>query len=303
MKDDYAYYSRASWKTRALNTLRRIFLWRPLENWLAARTQGRHVSSFMARLVPHEYLYPRGSWRNVRRNGFDLKLDLSDAVDHYIYYGLAEPGYDRLFQYVKSGARVIDVGANIGMLSLPLARTVGNGRVVSFEPDPQNRKRLNEHLAMNAVANVTVLPYGLGAEARTFELYKVVGTNSGMNRILTDRTATGRFPHTSIDVRRLDDLWPDLGLDVLHLMKIDVEGFEMAVLQGAERTIEKHRPVLFIELDDDNLRENGTSAAALVEWLAERGYSVSAAESGAPIGTTELAHCHLDILATIGGQA
>lgn len=299
MRDTYAYYDNASPKTRVLNALRRVFLWRPLENLLARASRGKEVGSFTARLIPQEYLYPKGSWRMVHRNGADLKLDLSDAVDHYIYFGLAEPGYARLFALVRNGAQVIDVGANIGMLTLPLARAVGNGRVVSFEPDPVNRARLEEHLEMNRVGNVTVLPFGLGAEAGRSELYKVVDTNSGMNRILTGPVPAHAYPHSTIEVRRLDDLWPELGLDGLDVLKVDVEGFELSVLRGAARTIERHKPVLFIELDDDNLRENGSSAAHLVQWLHDRGYAVEDAIKGVPIRAGELEHCHLDILCTM----
>jgi FkbM family methyltransferase len=297
MATDYAYYAGASLKTRILNVLRRIFQWRPLETLLAAATQGRPTSSFAARLVPHEYLYRKGSWRSVERQGFRWRLDLGDAVDHYIFFGTAEPGFDRMFSFIKADSVILDVGANIGMLTMPFARAAGRGHVWSFEPDPNNRARLAEHVGLNALGNVTVLPVGLGERSGSFELYKVVASNSGMNRILQGTAADPALPHATIHVERLDDLWPTLGAARLDVMKIDVEGFEFSVLRGARATIERFQPVLFIELVDGNLRENGASAAELVAWLSSLDYSILEAESGRPLDPLTLADCRLDVLA------
>lgn len=298
MRTRYAYYDHLPAKTRLLNALRDLFRWGPLERWLAARTQGCVPGAGWAKLIPPEYRYGSGSRRTVERHGIRWELDISDAVDHYLYFGLKEPGFERLLALVKPTDRAIDVGANIGMLALPLARKVGASRVVAFEPDPANRSRLVRHLALNGLDQVRVEHHGLGNEARTHRLYQVVGSNAGMNRIVLDEQGSDRFPFTEIQVARLDDLWPGLGLDRVDLLKIDVEGFEHEVLKGAEGTLRAYRPLLFIELDDDNLRDNGSSAADLLRWLAGRGYTVSAALSGKPMAPEALAHCHLDVIAT-----
>lgn len=297
MRDNYAYYAHRSAKTRALNLLRLPFRWPPLGEWLVGRTQGRTPGSGLARLVPHEYMYPKGSRREAQRQGFRWILDLSDAVDHYLYFGFAEPGFDRLLQLIGPESRIIDVGANIGMLTLPFARKASNGRVVSFEPDPSNRARLVEHLTLNGIRNVRVEAFGLGSEERTHRLYKVVGTNSGMNRIVLGEPASERFAFNEVHVARLDHLRPQLGLDRVDLIKIDVEGFEMEVLMGAEHTLREFRPTLYIELDDENLRENGSSAAELVGFLQARGYAVTEAITSDPL-RQDLTGCHLDALCT-----
>ena len=299
MRDNYAYYQHLPLKTRLLNAARSVFHWSQLEHWLAERTRGLAPNTGWARCIPPEYTYDPGTWRTVERNGFQLKLDLSDAVDHYLYFGLAEAGFDRLLALVKPDSRVIDVGANIGMLTLPLARAASTGRVVAFEPDPSNRARLEEHISMNAFGNVKVMALGLGSEQRVHRLYKVVGSNAGMNRIVLEDPSSDRFPYSEIKVERLDGLLPSLGLDRVDLIKIDVEGFELEVLKGAEATLRDFHPTLFIELDDDNLGENGSSAAQLIEWLVQRGYAVSAALSGQPLDLGQLAHCHLDVLCTV----
>jgi len=295
VRDHYAYYAHRGAKTLVLDLLRSLFRWGPLERWLASRTMNTDPASAVGRLVPREYLYPKGSRRVVERGGFQWRLDLSDAVDHFIYFGFAETGFDRLLERIKPASRIIDVGANIGMLTLPFARKAGGGRVVSFEPDPVNRERLVGHLALNGIGNVRVEAVGLGGEERMHRLCQVVGTNSGMNRIILEDPASERFPFTEINIARLDHIWPHLGLDRVDLIKIDVEGFEMEVLKGAGQVLGEFRPDLFIELDDRNLRENGSSAEGLVDLLHAHGYSIEQGNTGAPL-PADLTCCHLDLL-------
>lgn len=297
MRDNYAYYGHRGAKTRALNLLRLPFRWPPLERWLAERTRGVRPGSAIARLVPHEYMYPKNSWRSVERNSVLWDLDLGDAVDHYLYFGFAEPGFDRLLERVERGFNIIDVGANIGMLTIPFARKANAGKVVAFEPDPVSRARLVGHLAKNRIDNVKVEARGLGRAEGTQRLYRVLGTNSGMNRIVSLEPASDRFPFAEVQVARLDHLWPELGMDRLDLIKIDVEGFEMEVLRGAEATLRRFKPVLFIELDEQNLRENGSAPATLVAFLEGLGYRVRQAGDLAPM-PRELAGCHMDVLCT-----
>ena len=83
----------------------------------------------------------------------------------------------------------------------------------------------------------------------------------------------------------------------VDVIKIDVEGFEEAVLRGSEDIIRRDRPVMFIELDDDNLLENGGSARSLIGFVESLGYLVQDAMTREAIpASKELAHCHFDVL-------
>ena len=80
--------------------------------------------------------------RKVSRNGINFVLDLSDLVDWWIYFGFRDLGRMELFSKVKKGGIVIDIGANIGEVSMNFAKLAGpNGRVISFEPNRSNYKR------------------------------------------------------------------------------------------------------------------------------------------------------------------
>ena len=81
----------------------------------------------------------------------------------------------------------------------------------------------------------------------------------------------------------LDSFFAKEQMKRIDLIKIDVEGFEMKVLYGATDCVERFRPVLFLELCDANLREQGSSAVELLQWLEARDYGVCDAISGEPM--------------------
>ena len=120
-------------------------------------------------------------------------------------------------------------------------------------------------------------------------------SNRGGNRIAPQ----GVDGNTLIQVSRMDETAPIGSLEKIDLIKIDVEGYELQVLRGASAIIQKHKPILFVELDDDNLRDQGDSASDLVRFLEQHGYvSITNAVSGEMVSSAmPFTHCHLDILA------
>ena len=118
-----------------------------------------------------------------------------------------------------------------------------------------------------------------------------------MNRILNEEKD---YPFTLIAIEKLDYFLSTNNISEISLIKLDVEGFEMSVLKGAEKIIRATKPVLFIELDDDNLRENNTDAASLIQLLTGFGYTkIFRAVDSLPITTrTDFQHAHYDIVAT-----
>lgn len=135
---------------------------------------------------------------------------------------------------VRPGMHVVDVGANIGYCTMMFSSLVGErGRVWSIEPDPVNLLELEATVAENRLAGqVTVLPVAAGASEGT------VRFEPGLNSCVTPQ---GR---SEVAVKSLDSL----KLDRVDLIKIDVEGYEGAVLDGALATLARCQPSLFMEL-------------------------------------------------------
>lgn len=284
-------------RTRVLNVLRSPLRARPVDALLSRATQGKAPSSFVARLAPGNGLYPRPSLRSVVRRGIRYELDVSDFMEWVIYFGIVTEPRDTLFALTKPGDVVLDIGANVGECALNFARNVGaKGRVLSFEPDPVVRAKLERNIALNSFANIDVLPFALGDRAATLTLSTPTSRNRGGNRIVEGAAGND---HVDVQVVRLDDVVEQQKLDRVDLVKIDVEGYEVKAFRGAEAVIRRFRPTLFVEVSDENLREAGSSANELVGLLAEWGYSFRSADDGSVVSPADsFAGRHFDVIAT-----
>lgn len=140
-------------------------------------------------------------------------------------------------KYVKPGTTVIDAGAHIGVHTIPLSRLVGKGgRVYAFEPQRKIHRELVFNLRLNEIDNVVPLRYALGHTTGITEMDPPVAGNEGA-------TAVGRGGDR-VEMRTLDSF----GLHNVSLIKIDVEHLEDYVLEGAQLTISRYRPVILIEI-------------------------------------------------------
>lgn len=142
---------------------------------------------------------------------------------------------------LRPGGVFVDVGANQGDFTLLAASLVGPaGRVVAFEPDPDNVAALRENLRLNGFANVEVRAVALADEAGSATLHR--SAISGWHS-LNEGGNTGGRPPITVALERLDDL----GLTRLDVLKIDVEGAENAVIRGAMNTLHRCRPVVLLD--------------------------------------------------------
>ena len=151
--------------------------------------------------------------------------------------------------FLSPGAVVIDIGANLGEWTVPLARAVGPvGRVLAIEPTPRTAAALEATLAANALRHAEVLRCAISDHDGTAEFAVPLVTSARIDSG-TARLGAARAGYEALHVptRSLDSLAPERGLDRLDLIKIDVEGHERQVLEGAASTLERRRPVLVIE--------------------------------------------------------
>jgi len=160
---------------------------------------------------------------------------------------------------VKKGDTVYDIGAHAGFYTLLAAELVGEkGRVFSFEPNPRNTHYLENHITMNNYKNVTVLKTAVSekTESRSFD----VGENSFYGKF----SETGK---SKVETAALDDLYEKGELPLPNVVKIDVEGVELAVLKGAELVFKKSLPLLFLSTHSQKLYDS------CLNFLASLGYN------------------------------
>lgn len=206
--------------------------------------------------------------------GFDMTMNLdgtrgrslAGSIERNLFYlGTYEPGtLDVMGQMMARrghGSTFVDVGAHIGTMSRFALQQDPEATVVAFEPNPASYALFEQNTAdANSDQSVVPVPFVLGNAAGSARLV-LDERNSG--RVVTERstdTQSGDVPVTTLDAA-LDEFNVSGRVDVL---KIDVEGAELDVLQGAEQTIASHRPDLIVEVD--GLQENPEIMALLEKY-------------------------------------
>jgi FkbM family methyltransferase len=255
-------------KTTILNFFRRLFKLTVFEN-LLSYLNTTFLSDFAGKLIPPPYLYQKGSIREVNRNGINFKLDLCDTVDHYIFYNYHNHSLELFFEEAKNSNVILDIGANIGWTALRFASKNPKAQIVAFEPHPVTFQRAQENFGRNNFSNILCLNIGLGESPSTLKIYELMDNNSGMNRIVLEELDR---PFKEVKIERLDDVLNNRNIHQVDLIKMDVEGFEGFVLKGASNILTSSNAKILMETDDVFLKNNGSSARALIDILKGYGY-------------------------------
>jgi len=146
--------------------------------------------------------------------------------------------------FLKPGMTFVDVGANKGDFSLIAAGLVGErGTVLSFEPEPNNCKWIKKSIGLNGYQNIQLFEMALGDTNQSAQLY--LGEKSGWHSLLSSvhRHNIGML---SVIEKTLDSLLDDIGYSSINMIKIDVEGFELEVLKGSQRTLSNNRDIILL---------------------------------------------------------
>lgn len=275
-------------------TIREIVRILNIDRLLRPFSKGKMVGSAIGKLVPENRQYKPGTVRRATRNGHNYLLDISDYQQWLIYYGFLNDRPDGLYELVKPGFNVIDVGANVGQTAMELSAMVSpNGRVWAFEPDPVNYRKFKANLALNKTPNLEDVNMGLGSYEHEARMKPKASGNRGGSNVQPGSSQDG----LAVQIITLDRFVAERALKA-DLVKIDVEGYEMEVLRGAAETLRAQRPLLFIEVDDELLRAKETSPSAVISFLEELGYAVFKAGSQERLSKAQdFSGCHFDICA------
>jgi precorrin-6B methylase 2 len=154
---------------------------------------------------------------------------------------------------LKTGMTFIDVGANVGQYTLLASGLVGSrGSVHSFEPEPRAFRILEENVSLNRLTNVSLTQCAVAAASE---------------------------PAQSVPRLSLDDYVRDRQIDRVDLIKIDIDGGELDVLQGARRLLSSTHPQLIVEFAESNQAPLGHSCAELADFLRQLGYDLFCIDS------------------------
>jgi FkbM family methyltransferase len=199
----------------------------------------------------------------------DITLGNDNSLCLYVCGSFEPNEFAFLDRVLHPGMIFIDVGANDGYYTLFAARRVGStGRVVAVEPSSRERVNLKRNITRNRLDNVTVVSAALASACGVADLCLAQGVHAGHNTL-------GKFAHDGVqadrlqrvDVATLDKVTADLQLEGIDFIKIDVEGAEASVIDGAHHVLSKMRPMILLEINDKALRAQSTSAEALLSTL------------------------------------
>ena len=290
------YYENISSTTRFLNLIRRMFTNKMVEPVLCfSMRKLPFLRGFIGKFIPPEYLYKKPAYRDYNVNGIRMKLDISNLVDHFIYFSFSHKAIHNFADQLKVNDTVVDIGGNIGYTTILFAKKCGEGAVISIEPSKELFKTLNEHIRLNSLTNVKVLNIGLGDIGRSAQLFKVDKFNNGRNRIL--ETAGKDVPSETITIKTLDEVVDCMNLKEISAIKLDVEGYEYKVLQGSVKTLKNMQPVMLIEVDDANLKQQQAGSKMVFSFLHELNYTGYDAETMCEVDLTgDSAKPHFDLL-------
>jgi FkbM family methyltransferase len=213
-------------------------------------------------------------WRiPVRVDGHRLDPPSFDRLLSLILLKLSVMGSgDRAFfrQRLRPGMTVVDVGANQGIYTLLFAELVGSsGHVLAFEPDPVLCSALRQNLRRNGTSNVTVYENALGARSEQRLLLRSA-VNSGDNRLTIEAPSQER-EGVIVATRPLDELTHGRKVD---FVKIDVQGWELEVLQGMVETLRSSSPMVFFEYSPADLRAAGAAPSDVWTFFGKHGFEI-----------------------------
>ncbi len=210
-------------------------------------------------------------------NSFLMELDLSQWSDRSAFFlgrWYSLPIQKLLEQVLKQGDEVVDIGANVGMFSLAARNIVGSeSRIYSFEPNPEPRKKLNRNIEINQIKNIKVYPVGLGEIEEQLTLY-VPYINSGegsLSRFSDHEYEAEKCYEVKVEIKVGDDL---LQAAAPRLVKIDVEGAEVGVLNGISKLIDRCRPLIIAEYEPKHMSRFGYTFDDILAIAQSHSYKV-----------------------------
>lgn len=232
-------------------------------------------------------------WRTAGRatvrgklHGYEMELDLANWSER-LSYCLARyhdlPLQLLLQRVLRPGDAFVDVGANLGLVTLLASRLCGpTGCVVACEPNPALGERLAANVRRNDLANVRLVREALGDARGTARLH-LYGGHPGWGSLTTvgpeGAAATAVY---DVPVALGDDVLRAVPAHHPLVIKIDVEGFEVPVLRGLRGTLAARQPLVILEVADAHQRRAGFSAAQLraeIERIGYRGYAIETRRS------------------------
>ena len=205
-------------------------------------------------------------------DGLFVEIDSRNVIHKFLVRDdrFAAPLYDVIIRSMGSGGVFVDIGANFGYFSLVASARAPTDRVLAIEANPACASKLAEHAARNSCTNIEIFEVACWDEDGTLDLFVAGIHNPG-------KTSLSSSNAYSADLVRvlacpLDSIVERSGVDRVDLVKLDVEGAELHVLKGMQRTIDRYRPRVIVEVEDILLTQFAATPGHIHDFFARHGY-------------------------------
>ena len=247
---------------------------------------GENLSSFLSEKIISIKSDKDGMWMGYQPQSnseasFQIRIDTNDlrsAGIATLSNGFYELGIERIIsEFVQESETLIDIGANVGFYSCLAAAVNPSISIYAFEPNPNVRIRLATNLSKNNFSErVSVLPFGLGNASKDSEFYVPPMSGTGAGSLKELHPEEGESEKFIVSIKPLDQILNEI--ENIDLIKMDIEGAEFDAIQGARELIEKHKPVIIVELLRKWMLPFGTQPQNVVDFLSDRDYTCFAIE-------------------------
>lgn len=230
-------------------------------------------------------LYVTQAIKNIRGRKYIL-FPKDNAVTSSLYNNeLYEPWlyeFLRVNEISVEGTEIIDIGSNNGQIAIEFAHLVGDrGIVHAFEPQRVIYYQLCGNVFFNGLDNVLCHHMALGNYDGTTKVEKPDYHDKGFVNFGDVHVGKEFENYETIQIKKLDSF----KFSKVSVIKIDVQGFETEVLNGAINTINEHRPIIFIEIEEDQLYRYGQTEESVIKILKDLNYTVNRFHEGKPFQT------------------
>ena len=193
------------------------------------------------------------TYKKKIHDNFYMLLNPTEHIQQQLFwYGYYEKEVgDLLKRSVKPGDVFLDLGANIGYFSLLVANISPSAKVISFEPVAGLFQNLNDNIALNNIKNISTINVAVGEINEEKELFISYRDNLGMSSFHQPENFSGKTER--VRVVTIDDWFETSGLPGIDIIKLDIEGSELAALKGMNEVLQEQKPVLIVEINPGTL--------------------------------------------------
>lgn len=178
-----------------------------------------------------------------------------------------------IVEELKDNPNFLDIGANIGLVSVYVATHVKNAVIHAFEPGIHQYRFLNETIKVNNLENIKIYNNALGDHNGVVKFFVHDAMYSALDG-LKDTERRGKTRVVEVPMVTLDSWWVDAGKPSFSVVKIDTEGAELLVLRGGVNFIKEVRPVIFFEIESANLKAYPYTKSDIFEFFEKNKYLI-----------------------------